>query len=599
MPGLGRDHGKGLGLLAAFPRRTLEGYFLPRQWVFALICSIALLLGAFLYSAGEAQAQIQGHGPPDKAAHEGGGAPSSAQPDGRSAYQPSGGQSASQSAGHEPAQNRPVNNPNGGGNGGTHQPASQGSGYRSADHNASAPQRRTNGQPMSGQPDRAKPAHRGSAHQGSAHQGSAHQGSAHQGSAHQGSAHQGSAYQDPAYRRPPDRGSAHQPAAKQHHNHHTSRPDNSGSPGQAAPHRRAMNPPGWEKRPETDKATSPQSPTKHEDFTPPGRKKHEGFTPPGQAKHQESVGPAKPAEPPRRVKHQEAGKTTGPVEHPQAPEHPAKHEGFAPPERAKHQESREPGVMPPWQLSHQDPPKPAERTGVAGPAKQKKAGSSVITEVPEVHAGRQISTSQQASRPVGGSVIRLSRSEGNELSEHNGPIGSAVERNARRRTVTSVQRSSPERSSPSTLPRAPENETGSRLLGAAVVAIQETFAKRAGLELEGLWGAVGPALEQVGVTTRDTVESAARVFAGARPAGDLGGRGPPPAGLQGLPPISSGTGLLAGNSLSEAGSSGGGFGPLLAVLALLAVAACKGRFWDPYEIPKPGLVPRLTSERPG
>src|SRR5215212_10778120 len=332
MPRLDRDHGKGLGLLAAFPRRTLEGYFLPLRWAFALICSIALLLGAFLYAAGEAQAQIQGHGPPDKAAHEGGGELSSAQPDGRSAYQPSGGQSASHSAGHEPAQNRPVNNPNGGGNGGTHQPASQGSGYRSADHNASAPQRRTHGQPTSGQPDHAKAAHRGSVHQ------------------------------DPAYRRPPERGSAsgsaHQAAATRHS---TGRPDKSGAPGQAAPHRTAMNLPGQEKRPKTHKTTSPQSPAKHEGFTPPGQAKHQGTTEPG-------------VTPPGQVSHQD----------------PPKHQG-----------TTEPGVTSPGQVSHQDPPKPAEHTGVAGPAKQKKAGSGVITEVLEEHAGGQIRTSQPASRPVG------------------------------------------------------------------------------------------------------------------------------------------------------------------------------------------------------
>lgn len=220
---------------------------------------------------------------------------------------------------------------------------------------------------------------------------------------------------------------------------------------------------------------------------------------------------------------------------------------------------------------------------------------SHVTPQVTKRAGRQINASQPASRPVGGSEIGLSRSEGKEFSAHEEPVGPPVERKASRHhhAVPSVERSS----SSTTLPRIPEDEAGSRLLlGAAVIDIKEAFAKRASLMLEGLWGVMGSALQQIGVTARGILEPIASIFAGgARPAGDLGGRAPPVE----LPPISSGTGLLAGNSLSAAGSSGSGFGPLLAVLTLLALAACKGRFWDPYAIPKPGLVPRLTPERPG
>lgn len=138
-------------------------------------------------------------------------------------------------------------------------------------------------------------------------------------------------------------------------------------------------------------------------------------------------------------------------------------------------------------------------------------------------------------------------------------------------------------------------ETESRL-DAIVSPIQQAFAKRASFALELLEGAVGSVLEQASGAAGDILEPVANFLAGARPAGDLGGRGPP----VGLPTPSSGTGLLAGNSLSEAGSSGGSFGPLLAALALLVIAAARGgRFLTLCELLKPGLVPRLTPERPG
>ena len=271
---------------------------------------------------------------------------------------------------------------------------------------------------------------------------------------------------------------------------------------------------------------------------------HEVAGPPGQTKHH---GSAKPAEPPERARHYEAGKTTGPEK-----------------------------AAPVRQVRQQDPPRPVEHGG-AEPAEQERMGPVVAAERAgrSEHAGRRIGAPQPAS---------FSGREGKELS---GPVGPSVDRAASRRVVPSVER-------PSTPSRVPEGEIGSRL-EAVVSAGQQAFAKRASSTFEQLWGAVGSVLEQVGGTTRGILEPVASFLAGARPAGDLGGRSPPAAPL----PTPSGTGLLGGNSLSEAGSSGGGFGPLLAVLALLAVAASRGRFRDLYEIAKPGLVVRLTPERPG
>jgi hypothetical protein len=236
--------------------------------------------------------------------------------------------------------------------------------------------------------------------------------------------------------------------------------------------------------------------------------------------------------------------------------------------------------VPPGQVRHQDPPQPAEHE-VAEPAEQERVGPVVATE----RTGRR----EHAGRQVGGSDLGFSGRAGKEFSGHTKPVGPPVAGNASRHAVPSV-----ERSSPSTPSRIPEDKTGNRL-EVAVSAIQQAFAKRASLALERLWGAVGSTLERVGGTTGGILEPIASFLSGARPAGDLGSRGPP----AWLPPTSSGIGPLVGNSLSEVGSSGSGFGPLLAVLALLAFIARKRRFWALYEIPKPGLVPRLTPERPG
>jgi hypothetical protein len=73
------------------------------------------------------------------------------------------------------------------------------------------------------------------------------------------------------------------------------------------------------------------------------------------------------------------------------------------------------------------------------------------------------------------------------------------------------------------------------------------------------------------------VARVAGFISGVRPAGGTGERGPP----QGP---SSPASNLPGNALSGAGSPGGGFEPLPAVLALILVAAAlRRRYWPTYE----------------
>jgi len=219
---------------------------------------------------------------------------------------------------------------------------------------------------------------------------------------------------------------------------------------------------------------------------------------------------------------------------------------------------------------------PAEQEGIigsveaTGPAERSVVGFGSRTE----------------ERAGDRSDLGLSRHGEAELSGRTDPVGPAASERASQRVVPSVERS--------TQSSVPVGGTGSRSETAAS-AIQQLLAKRAGFAFERLWGAVGSLLGVVERTTSNVLEPITDLLAGVRSASVPVERGPPAE----VPPLSSGTGLPASDPLS-AGSSGGGFGPLLAVLSLLMIAvARRGRFWDLYEFLKPGLVPQLTPERPG
>lgn len=150
---------------------------------------------------------------------------------------------------------------------------------------------------------------------------------------------------------------------------------------------------------------------------------------------------------------------------------------------------------------------------------------------------------------------------------------------------------------PPQLPRreGPADETGNRR-EAVLSGVLRASAKRVSFAFEQSWNTVGSLLGVVGRTMSNVLEPIANLLAGRASASDYEERGPPAGGA----PLSSRTGMLAGNALSGAGSSGSGFGPLVAVLVLLMIAvARRGRFWVLYEPSKPGFVPRLVPERPG
>ena len=118
--------------------------------------------------------------------------------------------------------------------------------------------------------------------------------------------------------------------------------------------------------------------------------------------------------------------------------------------------------------------------------------------------------------------------------------------------------------------------------------------------LQGL--SIKPAMLSLESLVRDTADSVVKLAGEAAGsvldllAGLFQGGGAPSDTF----PFPTGAGPPVGNTLSGFNSSGSGVGPLLAVLALFVFAFLhKARFWNFYELPKPGLVPRLTPERPG
>ena len=112
--------------------------------------------------------------------------------------------------------------------------------------------------------------------------------------------------------------------------------------------------------------------------------------------------------------------------------------------------------------------------------------------------------------------------------------------------------------------------------------------------LEPLRGAVAAMLGWTGRVTSSVLERTIRLVKSVIPQKGYGKHGP----AERAPPLPPGIGS-SGSALSGAGFNASGSGPLLAVLLLLIILACGGRFWPPYELPRPRLIPRRVSERPG
>lgn len=542
---LSRAYGRELSLPTEDSNGALQGRAL--RWLLAFVCVLALLLGSFFIVAEEAEAKGQGRGPADKTVHEQGNARPAAQPAGhpqpgsRSSQRPSDRQHASRPAGQKANRTEPAR------------------GGRAPYQTASAPDRR--GSSGAHRPSARDPEHRAPANGEPVRHESAHRQPAAQEPVRHGAAD------------PPGRAKNHEvatPSGRGTEHHKTAEPVNrkpAEPPGQVK-HREAGKPIGQEAH------QKPAEPVGHRAAGPPGWTEHHEATKPAGRKmgHHETAETAshKPAEPPGQAKHHGAEKSPG------QPEHHETAKPAEPPGQAKRHEA----PAPPGQVSHEESPQ-LEKHRVAGPAEQEGIGSVESTEPAEGRAGDR-------------SDLGLSRHGEAELSGRTDPLRPAADERASQRVVPSVERSS---QPPHSV--VPVGGTGSRS-ETATSAIQQALAKRASFAFEPLWGTVGSLLGVLVRTTSDILEPIANLLAGVRPAGDFGGRGPPTeAPPLSLPPLPSGTGLLASNSLSGAGSSGGGFGPLLAVLTLLMIAvARRGRFWVHYELPKPGLVPRLM-QRPG
>lgn len=141
-------------------------------------------------------------------------------------------------------------------------------------------------------------------------------------------------------------------------------------------------------------------------------------------------------------------------------------------------------------------------------------------------------------------------------------------------------------------PAANTGQMGSRFETEAW-SVQRALTEAVNLAFDPLGSALASLPARI-VETGLVVARVAGHIADVYPAGGTEERGPP----QG--PSSPASNLPSGNALSGASSSGGGFEPLLVVLALILIAAAlRGRFWPTYEHSRPGLVPRLIPERPG
>ena len=118
--------------------------------------------------------------------------------------------------------------------------------------------------------------------------------------------------------------------------------------------------------------------------------------------------------------------------------------------------------------------------------------------------------------------------------------------------------------------------------------------ERSGTVLEPLRDAAAAMLGWTGRVTSSVLQRTVELLENILPQGGYGKQGPP----ERAPPLPPGTGS-PGSAFSGAGIGEVGSGQLFAVLSLLIILARGGRFWPPYELPRPRLVVRLVSERPG
>lgn len=322
-------------------------------------------------------------------------------------------------------------------------------------------------------------------------------------------------------------------------------------PNPADERRRAAKPAGSNGQP------ARSEPARYGTTNPPG---HEAGTPPGQAK---KAGSQESSEPPGQAK---------------------KTQQHEPPGQVK-KESQQPSG-PPGQVKHQDP-RPAGYGGRSSSNNERAVGKPAVESMDSQATGPR--SSHGASREARSPEVLA---PGGERRFGGAPRAARTGTGRADQTVVSAaERTVP----PSAGPGVQADKEGEEP-GTKNVPLPGYFAERAGTVLEPLRGTAAAMLGWTEQAASSVVERAVELLENILPQGGYGKHGPPDR----APPLPPGTGSSSGSVFSSgAGVGESGSGPLLAVLSLLIILARGGRFWPPYELPRPRLIPRLVSERPG
>lgn len=246
-------------------------------------------------------------------------------------------------------------------------------------------------------------------------------------------------------------------------------------------------------------------------------------------------------------------------------------------------------MRPPANEEHREDSRPGEHEIVASPGEAKHHEPTPAHEQARPHQGVPRPAEREGAEFV-------KRGDVGPVEATGRPAGGPVSEQVGGRAFGPEPASRPDAQIVGVQPRGPAantGEAGSRLIETEAWSVQRALTEAVNLlafdRLSNVLDSLPARMVEMGLV----VERVAGFIAGVRPSGGAGERGPP----QGPPSPASN---LPGNALSGAGSPGGGFEPLPAVLALILVAAVlRGRFWPTYEHARPKLVPRLIPERPG
>jgi hypothetical protein len=242
-------------------------------------------------------------------------------------------------------------------------------------------------------------------------------------------------------------------------------------------------------------------------------------------------------------------------------------------------------VRPPAHEEHREDSRPGEHEIVASPGETRHHEATPAHEQARPHQGvprpAERGGAEFVERGAVGPVEATGRPAGRPVSEQVGGRAVGPQPAARpdaqivgipgRTDVESAGHVQPGG------PAANTGEAGSRLIETDAWSVQRALTEEVNLlafdRLSNALDSLPARMVEMGLV----VARVAGFISGDRPAGGTGERGPP----QGP---SSPASNLPGNALSGAGSPGGGFEPLPAVLALILVAAAlRRRYWPTYE----------------